>query len=356
MSRHVVHVTPRYPPRTGGVETHVAAVAEGLAHRGDTVTVVSADRERGEDRRERRNEVRVRRVRSLAPGGVGHLAPGVLRALWRIDPDVVHAHNYHSLPVATAALALSLRQTEVPFVVTPHYHGGSVAGIRDRLLSAYEPVGRRALRRADAVVAVSEWERRQLRDHFGVEARVIPNGLDVDRFRAAEPASRERPYLLTVGRLVEYKGVEHAIRALANPGLCEFDLIVAGAGPDRSRLARIARESGVDDRVTFAGYVDDERLAGLYAGATAHLSFSTFESYGMTVAEALAAGTPSVVREAGALVDWAARADCVGVVDPTPGAVASAVDDVRRVEPTAEGLLSWDDVVDDLSNLYDAVC
>ena len=83
-------------------------------------------------------------------------------------------------------------------VATPHYHGTSDNDLRDRLLSLYAPLGRWALRRASAVIAVSEWERRQLGQDFGVEARVIHNGLDVNGFRTATPEPRERPYLLTV--------------------------------------------------------------------------------------------------------------------------------------------------------------
>jgi glycosyltransferase involved in cell wall biosynthesis len=410
----VAFVTSRYPPFTGGVETHVQRLAEGLVAAGHDVVVHTADRpalpggtrDAGHDddpppARESRNGVRVRRHRSLAPGGAFHVAPGVAPAVRREDADLVHAHNYHSLPVLFAALGLATGTPEVPLVVTPHYHGGSASGVRDRLLAAYRPVGGWALARADAVIAVSDWERRRLAADFGVEATVIPNGLDVDRFAAAadaagsEPVSRSRgrgrgeksagrdgpgggesvpgpdgggavadrddadrhgrPYLLTVGRLEAYKGVQHAIRALAD--LPEFDLVVAGSGPYRETLEATAEAVGVAGRVDFRGYVPDEDLPGLYAGAAAFLALSSFEAYGMTVAEALAAGTPCVVRERGALVDWVDRPDCVGVTDgpdgePTPAAVRAAVEAAVDRPAPSDPLPTWESVLDRVVDVY----
>jgi glycosyltransferase involved in cell wall biosynthesis len=363
---HVLFVTTRYPPHTGGVERHVAELAEGLVEQGHEATVLTADaRTADAPRRQRRHGVRVRRFRGLAPGGAFHVAPGLLGAVRNASADLVHAHNYHSLPVLFAALG-----THAPglgsgtrLVVTPHYHGASASDLRDRLLSVYRLAGRRALRRADRVIAVSDWECARLADDFGVRATVIPNGLDTARFADAEPPSPDdathpadgRSYLLSVGRLAEYKGVQHVIRAL--PDL-DYDLVVAGSGDYGDDLHAVGRETGVSDRVHFLGYVPDEELPGLYAGASAFVTCSGFEAYGMTVAEALASGTPCVVRRAGALVDWTDRDDCVGVgsesgVSPTE--VADAVREVVGRDAPSEPLPTWNEVVDATETLYRAV-
>ncbi|WP_363466220.1 glycosyltransferase family 4 protein [Halogeometricum borinquense] len=342
----ILQVTPRYPPQSGGVETHVREISERLVERGHDVTVLTADSGDGGFRAERRNGVHVRRFRSIAPGGAMHVCPQLAAAVRRTDADVVHAHNYHSFPLFFAALGIGDRR----FVVTPHYHGGSADSTRDKLLSAYHPVGRWAVRRADAVVAVSKWERKQLATDFDVDATVIPNGLDVDRFTSADPVERDRPYILTVGRLKEYKGVQHAIRALSE--LPAYDLLVAGSGSYSDELKRIARQEGVEDRVEFLGYVDDEELPGLYAGADAYVTLSEFEAYGMTVAEALAAGTPCVVREAGALVDWVSRENCVGVSAPRPSVVQKAIREATAGETRTQQLPTWDAVVEDLLRYY----
>lgn len=364
---NVVQVTPRYPPRVGGVEAHVEALSTHLADRGHDVTVVAADRRPDEARREALPtetgaRIDLHRVRSLAPNESLHLAPGVVPVLRRIlrRADVVHVHNYHSLPLAIATFTATLAGSETPVVATPHYHGTGSTGFTDRLLRLYRPLGRRALARADARICVSEWARTRLREDFGLDAEVIPNGLDVARFAEATPEPSDRPYLLSVGRLAAYKGTDGLIRAL--PALPEYDLVVAGDGEERDSLERLARETGVADRVEFLGYVDADRLPGLYAGAAALVTLSTVEAYGMTVAEALASGTPCVVRTAAALTEWTARDDCVGVGaghelddDVSPDAVAAAVGEAVERPAPSDPLPDWEDVTTRVLDVYDRV-
>ncbi len=342
---HVVQVTPAYPPSTGGVETHVEAISTRLAARGHDVTVISADRGTGSSR-ERRDGVEIRRVRSIAPSGAYHIAPGVFSVLRELDADIVHAHNYHSLTLLAAALGVG----DARFVVTPHYHGGSESRFRDALLRMYSPFGGRVLRRADAVIAVSEWERNQLIDDFGIDSTIIPNGIEVDRFVNADPYEHNRPYLLSVGRLEEYKGVQHVIRAM--PELPEYDLLVAGSGSYREELEGIVAEEGVQDQVAFLGYVDDEELPGLYAGAEVYVTLSEFEAFGITVGEALAAGTPCVVRETGALVDWMAYDGVIGVSDIAGYTLRESVKSALSDVVDADKVRDWTKIEEQLFEIY----
>ena len=334
----ILFVTHRYPPRTGGVETHVREIATRLVERGHEVTVFSADAGSDVPSEEVVDGVRVRRFRSLSPDSAFYFAPQLSLAVRRATADVIHAHNYHAFPLLFAALGV----TDEQFVVTTHYHAGSTSERRDILLSLYQTVGRWAVQQADEVIAVSEWERDQLRSDFGVEATVIPNGVVVDRFAGAAAAQRDRPYLLTVGRLEEYKGVQHVIRAMT--ALPEYDLLIAGSGSYRGQLEQIARDEGVTAQVEFLGYVDDETLPGLYAGADVYVTMSEFEAYGMTVAEALAAGTPCVVRNVAALQDWTQNRGVIGVSTVSPESIRQAV---RSTDRTGNPMLknrSWEAV------------
>ena len=342
----ILFVTHRYPPHTGGVETHVREIATRLVDRGHDITVFSADAGPDVESRTVDDGVRVRRFRSASPDGAFHIAPQMALAVRRADADVVHAHNYHSFPLFFAALGV----TDERFVVTTHYHGASASGLRDVLLSFYRPLGRWGVRQADEVIAVSEWERERLREDFGVDATVVPNGLDVERFAEAEPEERERPYLLCVGRLEEYKGVQHVIRALSE--LPEYDLVVAGSGPFREELERVAREEGVSDRVQFLGYVDDKRLPGLYAGAEVYVTLSEFEAYGMTVAEALAAGTPCVVQEAGALENWAEHEAVSIVPNSSLSCVVTALRNNMYKSISRDTALSWHEIANQTNRMY----
>ncbi|MCD2205022.1 glycosyltransferase family 4 protein [Halobacterium sp. KA-6] len=341
----ILFVTHRYPPHTGGVETHVQEIATRLADRGHDVTVFSADAGSGVPSEHTDDGVRVRRFRSVSPGGAFYVAPQMTLAVRRANVDVVHAHNYHAFPLFFAALGV----TDERFVVTTHYHGESASGFRDVLLSIYQPFGRWAVRQANEVIAVSEWEQERLKEDFRVDATVIPNGVDVERFADAKPEERECPYLLCVGRLEEYKGVQHVIRAL--PDLPDYDLVVAGSGPYREELERVARNEGVASRVNLLGYVDHDRLPRLYSGADVYITLSEFESYGMTVAEALAAETPCVVRGTGALTDWTEENSVVSLTDIDPVIIANAITTVEKRQVHAE-LSRWNDVVHDTTTIY----
>lgn len=298
---------------------------------------------------ERRNGVEVRRHRGLSPAGAYHLAPGITPAVRRSDADIVHAHNYHAFPLLFAAIGV----TNKLFVVTPHYHGVSANPIRERLLTAYHPLGGWGVRRADAVVAVSEWERDRLRETFGVDATVIPNGIAVERFGSAQAEERERPYLLYVGRLEEYKGVQYAIQTLVH--LPDYELLIAGDGPYREVLERLAADICVIERVKFLGHVPDERLPSLFAGATVYVALSTVEAFGLTVGEALAAGTPCVVLEESGLADWTDHSGCVGIDDRTPEAVAEAIMGAADLQVSATDLLTWDEVTARVEAVYNRV-
>lgn len=342
----ILQVSPRYPPQSGGVETHVTEISERLVELGHTVTVVTADAGKEGSHHQRRNGVQIRRHHSIAPNETVHFCPQIGPAVHRSEADVVHAHNYHSFPVFFAALGI----TDQRFVVTTHYHGASASPLRDRLLSLYRPFGQWAIQRADELIAVSEWEREQLAAEFGLKATVIPNGINVDIFAEADPTDREQPYLLTVGRLEKYKGVQHVIRAM--PMLPEYELLVAGSGRYREELERVADETGVADRVLFLGYVDDEQLPQLYAGADVYVTMSEFEAYGMTVAEALAAGTPCVVRQDNALNDWTTIDSCFGLSNPTSRELADAIIEACALNPAPASLPQWDDVVKQLLERY----
>lgn len=338
----ILFVTHRYPPGTGGVETHVQQIATRLAGRGHDIVVFSADATGELPSRETADGVHIRRFRSLSPDDAFYLSPQLMLAVRRTTTDVIHAHNYHAFPLLFAALGA----TDERVILTTHYHAESPSDSRDTLLSLYHPIGRWAVQRADEVIAVSEYERDQLRSDFNVNPTVIPNGIAVDRFAEAAATQHDRPYLLTVGRLVEYKGVQHVIRTMKSlPG---YDLLIAGSGPYREQLEQIAREESVTEQVEFLNYVDDEVLPGLYAGAEVYVTMSEIEAYGMTVAEALAAGTPCVVRRAAALQDWTQKRGVVAVSSVTPESIQQAV---RSTNPTSDLVLqdrSWGSVTTQL--------
>ncbi len=156
---------------------------------------------------------------------------------------------------------------------------------------------RRLAQQADAVIVPSVFARERLRE--------LGAPLDWERVHVLAPPLREPfaggsdpevgSYALVVARLSPEKGVDVAIDACRLAGM---PLVVAGDGPERAAL--VARAG--DGAVRFVGHVDDAQLAQLRAGAAIALAPSrSAETFGLAVAEAMAAGLPVVASRVGAL-------------------------------------------------------
>jgi glycosyltransferase involved in cell wall biosynthesis len=190
------------------------------------------------------------------------------------------------------------------------------------------------------------------------------NGLTAEPLYHPPPlAGRLRPgplgdYVLSVGRLEGNKRVDLIVRALAHVAR-DLRLIVAGEGPLRAQLEDTAATSGVADRVTFTGGVDEERLVELYAGALAVVFPPFDEDYGYVTLEAFLARKPVVTTtDAGGPLEFVEDGVTGAVVDPTPEAVGGAIARLAANHTRAQSLgdagferaraISWDGVVDRL--------
>lgn len=162
--------------------------------------------------------------------------------------------------------------------------------------------------------------------------RVVPNGVDTDRFSPHGPRRTDPDhYLLVVGRLVRYKGVGvllHALARLRSPP----PLLIAGDGPLRPSLEILAKRLHVDAR--FLGRVPDTALPGLYRGAalTVLPSVNRQEAFGVALLESMACGTP--VAASG--LPGVAEVASLGGLLAEPGSAPSLAETIERaLEPGA---------------------
>lgn len=211
-----------------------------------------------------------------------------------IDAPVVHAHV--GLPSGWAAMR-NMRP-EAKLFVTEH------ATFLDQVLSAqdsrdcYDAV----IARCSGFFAVGEQVRAPLVEafpHHRDRIQVIPNPISFAQTRA-EPVTRLNRWLY-IGSLIPRKGVVRLVAAFA---ACAADdpsltLTIAGTGPLEDELTRLARTLGVADRVSLVGSLPPDEALQLMREHDLLVHLSTFETFGMTIVEALAAGMPVLVTRCG---------------------------------------------------------
>lgn len=287
----------------GGVQFHVRDLAEALIARGHSVSVLApADDETPipEYMTSAGKAVPVRYNGSVARLAFGPItAAKVRRWLEAGQFDVLHLHE----PATPSLSMLALWIADGPVVAT--FHSSLV---RSRSLQIAYPLVRQSLEKIGARIAVSEDARRTLVEHLGGDAVVIPNGVYVDAFAAAEPDPRwtgtpDAPTVVFLGRLDEpRKGLPvllDAVPALrqAFPGI---RVLVAGRGETGPEEARALLG---DDAVAveFLGGLSDEDKGRLLASADVYVAPQTGgESFGIVLVEAMSAGTAVLASDLGA--------------------------------------------------------
>ncbi|MBD3316729.1 MAG: glycosyltransferase [Chitinivibrionales bacterium] len=135
---------------------------------------------------------------------------------------------------------------------------------------------------------------------------VIENSVDTDRYRPSSAVSKESGMLLYAGRIKSYKNVEialDALKSLLSKGRRDLRLVISGTGDHEPALKAYAGRLGLENRVRFLGYTEEERQIDLYRRATIFVNTSLKEGWGITNIEAGACGTAVVANNAPGLRD-----------------------------------------------------
>lgn len=210
------------------------------------------------------------------------------------DFDVIDAYYLYPDGVAASWLAKMFGR---PFIM-------SALGTDVSLIPNWRPSRKmivEAVRRSSATTAVCKALVQRLED-IGAPAgklHVIEHGVDLEMFSPPDDRAQARfklgfhgPTILSVGNLIDLKGHDLAIRALA--ALPEASLIIAGDGPLEMKLRQLAMELGVGDRVRFLGHVEQSELPAIYGAADLTLLCSEREGIANVLLESIACGTPLV--------------------------------------------------------------
>jgi len=291
---NVVHVTPSYARRDGGSSETLRGLIPELTKLGLGVVTLTTNKGVVPDDQDFVQQNSVKVVRSLPPRS-WNFAPGIIIPLWRSisHADVVHIHSVNTFTTTAAMVVARLRR--VPYVVEPHgaldaYHMSE--GTRKKRL--YNTVvDRYGFERVAGLITSSPRESRDAQRAINAPVYEVPLGVDEALFSLAR-RDNSVVQVLFLGRVARKKRLDLVLYALAADEMRSLDWRLSVAGPVDEDIdfvpTELATELGIFDRVTFMGRVDAEQRALLLAQADIFVLPSEDESFGVAVAEALAAG------------------------------------------------------------------
>ncbi|MEK7676540.1 MAG: glycosyltransferase [Verrucomicrobiota bacterium] len=313
-----------YPPHFGGIETLLRSFCEGFVRLGAEVDCVVAN-DKARTVHEEIEGVRVHRLASLGVVLSTSLCPAYGSSVGRYAPDLCHVH----FPNPLADLAVLSSRATIPFVLT--YHSDV---IRQAVwMKLYQPVLERLLARAARIVVATprHIEYSPWLGAFREKCEVIPFGIGLAKFAPTEASRRRvrelrletkgRPVLLTIGRLVGYKGHGYLIEAAR-----ELDAVVwlVGTGPLENDLMSQVDRLGLKDRVRFLGAVADGDLPALVQACDVFVlpSISPNEAFGLVQIEAMACAKPVVSCALRSGVPYVNQDGVTGLIVPPADAAA----------------------------------
>jgi glycosyltransferase involved in cell wall biosynthesis len=319
----------RENPQAGGAELHFFEIFRRLVSLGHSVTLVCSGFA-GAAPRTVIDGIAVRRVAGRYSFAVH--ARRAVRAVLAEGPWDVVVEDINKLPLYLPLL------TELPlYVIVPHLFGATAFREASWPIATVVWLAERGVpvvyRRA-AFHAISESTRDDLvrrgipREHI----RVIFPGVDAAWFTPDTNGRRApTPTFLYVGRLKRYKGVEVALRAVAEAKARGrvLHFAIAGDGDDRPRLEWFVHAAGLERQVRFLGFVDEEAKRDLLRGAWAVVFPSAKEGWGIVNVEAAACGTPAVASDSPGLRESVRHEDS-GILVPH-GDVHALADTLMRV-------------------------
>ena len=293
-------------------------------------------------------------------------AGALVRSLARQRFDVVDCSATPYVPVYACWAAT--RATGTPMVATWHEFWGehwfSYLPHRRSVAQTAMQLERHAVRFADRVVAVSDFTARQMPGR--TRADVVENGMGLAPPAGLAPGGRAANVLF-VGRLIEDKGVDILLRAMAPVGeaIPDARCVVIGDGPERAALANLRDSLGLSEKVEFRGHVGEGELIAHLERAAVFAFPSVREGFGICVAEAQAFGAVPVVARAPHSAASTLVVDGVtGIVcEPNAEQFATAICDLLRDRDRRDRMAAaamrhaerwnWDTIASRMEGLYE---
>ncbi len=290
----------------------------------------------------------------------------------QIPFDILHVHT----PFVSAIEALKMaRERRIPLVATLHskYYDDVLIKTHSELIAS--AVVRRIVgffNKCDEVWTVNDATAEVLREYgYQREIVVMPNGTDLWYPTEQDVKDAEERFHLGSGQVFLFVGQQNfkknlgtvleaaAIYRKTHP---DFRLVSVGQGPDAEKLRERAEALGLSENVIFTGHIADrEKLKGLYARADLFVFPSLYDTAGLVVREAAAAGTPSLLIAGSCAAEGVRDGDNGFLCDNTPASIAACMERAQRNAKSVGARaretipIPWSRIVEDVAKRYAAL-
>ncbi|MDY6863366.1 MAG: glycosyltransferase [Thermodesulfobacteriota bacterium] len=326
---NVLHVYKDYYPVIGGIENHLKMVAEGQVKAGLKVTVL-VNSLNIKTKIEKKNGVNIIKVGRLATFASSPIGPKIFSYIRKHKSDITHLH----FPNPMGEVAHFLFGKGKKTVLT--YHSDIVR--QAKLLKFYNPLLLKILKKVDKIIATSPnyIDTSSYLKRFKDKCVQIPLGIDCSLFKP-EISEIDRKlekkygkdYILFVGKLRYYKGLEYLIQAMkAIPA----KLLIVGDGPLEETLKNLVKDINLIKKVLFLGKVEEDILPSLYRLSNFLVlpSIKRSEAFGIVQLEAMACGKPVICTELGTGTSYINQHERTGLIIP-PGDFNALIQAISRL-------------------------
>ncbi len=377
---------------TGGMNVYVRELASQLGQRGHHIDIYTRVHDPNDPQVIHLNDNA--RVIHLKAGNNGHMHKldiypylddfsGALKnfvARNSLQYDLIHSHYWISGQVGRWAQ----RRWKAPHMMMFHTLGAvkNTTGVGSKEPLLRIKTERQLVAHCYRIIAATAREKAELTRFYNAEPQkmsVVPCGVNMDLFRPVDKAdARKRlgfnakeKIILYVGRFAALKGIDRLLKAMTHLNdLQDLKLVIIGGdgagAPEYIEFQKLSSELDINDKIFFAGRLDQEELPQYYSAADLLALPSYHESFGLVALEALACGTPVVATDVGAIdsIISQGKTGCV-VADSKPSAFAKAIREfvskppgkIESVDFTRNSVrqFNWPEIADAMISEYQSM-
>lgn len=377
----VTYMETKHP---GGINKVVREIAKNLADMGHETIVLQPNPSNLPDE-EIYEGFKIIRVSSAMDKYFYGLSLGIYQYLKNnlkdINPDIIHVNGYHTLQSIEVIHTIKGIDPNIPLIFSPYLDvvPGTLAG--KYLMNVHNYFGKKALEKCDYITSSSQFEAEKTIEILNADPdrlKVIPLGVDVfDRSENIDISKDvvgvdlskdlngdKNINLIYSGYLITRKGVDYILKSLNalvhDLRVKNVVLTIVGEGPENENLLEMSRDLKLDKYIEWKPFLSRDKLITKIRQSDIFMLLSRSEAYGITVAEALALGTPCIITERTALKEFSMEPGCFVVnYPPEPREVADSILDIYEndvtVGPFTEKIRPWNKVSEDYEKLYESL-